>query len=55
MLPIGTTYGGGYYVVASLAIIFGSLWAIYVLMSRSIRAQNLRRERWRCGRADARQ
>jgi len=41
MLPIGTTYGGGYYVVASLAIIFGSLWAIYVLMSRTIRAQNL--------------
>src|SRR5258705_556566 len=41
MLPTGTTYGGGYYVVAAIAIIFGSLWAIYVLMSRSIRAQNL--------------
>ena len=41
MLPIGTTYGGAYYSVASLAIIFCTLWTMYVLASRSIRAQNL--------------
>jgi hypothetical protein len=41
MLPIGTTYGGDYYSVAALAIIFGSLWTMYVLIGRTIRAQNL--------------
>lgn len=41
MLPIGTTYGGDYYSAAALAIIFGSLWTIYVLIGRTIRAQNL--------------
>jgi hypothetical protein len=41
MLPCGTTYGGGYFAGASLAIIFGSLWAIYVLTSRWIRMQSL--------------
>lgn len=41
MLPCGTTYGGGYYFFAALAIIFGTLWTIYVLTSRWIRAQNL--------------
>ena len=41
MLPIGTTYGGGYYSIAALAIIFSSLWTVYVLIGRTIRAQNL--------------
>jgi hypothetical protein len=41
MLSFGTTYGGGYFAGASLAIIFGSLWAIYVLTARWIRVQNL--------------
>ena len=41
MLPVGTTYGGAYYSVAALAIIFCTLWTTYVLTSRSIRAQNL--------------
>ncbi len=41
MLPCGTTYGGGCYSVAALAIIFCTLWTTYVLMSRRIRAQNL--------------
>jgi hypothetical protein len=41
MLPSGTTYGGGYYSVAALGIIFCTLWTMYVLASRSIRAQNL--------------
>ena len=41
MLPCGTTYGGGYYSGAALAIIFGSLWAMYVLTSRRIRVQDL--------------
>jgi hypothetical protein len=41
MLPIGTTYGGSYYSVAALAIFFGSLWTMYVLIARTIRAQNL--------------
>jgi len=41
MLPIGTTYGGSYYSVAALAIIFSSLWTMYVVIGRTIRAQNL--------------
>ena len=41
MLPFGTTYGGAYYSVAALAIIFCTLWTMYVLASRSIRVQNL--------------
>jgi hypothetical protein len=41
MLPFGTTYGGAYISVAALAIIFCTLWTMYVLASRLIRAQNL--------------
>jgi hypothetical protein len=41
MLPIGTTYGGFYFSVAADALIFGTLWAAYVLISRTIRLQNL--------------
>ena len=41
MLPVGTTYGGFYFSVAADALIFGTLWAAYVLISRSIRSQNL--------------
>jgi hypothetical protein len=41
MLPSGTTYGGRYYAVAALAIIFATLWTVYVLAGRWIRAQNL--------------
>ena len=41
MLPAMTTYGGFYYSVAADALIFGTLWAAYVLISRAIRLQNL--------------
>ena len=41
MLPVGTTYGGVYYSVAADALIFGSLWAVYTLLSRSISLPNL--------------
>jgi len=41
MLPCGTTYGGVYYSVAAPAIIFSTLWTLYVLASPRIRAQNL--------------
>jgi len=41
MLPCGTTYGGGFYSVAALAIIFGTLWTMYVWIGRFIRAQDL--------------
>ena len=41
VLPIGTTYGGAYFSVAGFAVIFGSLWALYALISRWIRLQNL--------------
>jgi hypothetical protein len=41
MLPVGTTYGGFYFSVAADALIFGTLWAAYVLISRTIRLQNL--------------
>jgi hypothetical protein len=41
MLPVRTTYGGFYYSVGADALIFGTLWAAYALISRSIRLQNL--------------
>jgi Peptidase family M28 len=41
MLPVHTTYGGFYYSLAADVLIFGSLWAAYALLSRSIRLQNL--------------
>jgi hypothetical protein len=41
MLPVGTTYAGFYFSVAADATIFGTLWAAYVLVSRTIRLQNL--------------
>lgn len=41
MLPVRTTYGGFYYSVAADALIFGTLWAVYAVISRSIRLQNL--------------
>ena len=41
MLPVGTTYGGFYLSVAAISLIFGTLWAIYVLVTGSIRLQNL--------------
>ncbi len=41
MLPVRTTYGGFYYSVAADALIFGTLWAAYALISRSIRLRNL--------------
>jgi hypothetical protein len=41
MLPVGTTYGGFYFSVAADALIFGTLWAAYALMSRTIRLPNL--------------
>ncbi len=41
MLPVGTTYGGVYYSVAADALTFGSLWAVYALLSRSISLPNL--------------
>ncbi len=41
MLPVHTTYGGFYYSVGADALIFGTLWAAYALISRSIRLQNL--------------
>jgi hypothetical protein len=41
MLPVGTTYGGVYYSVAADALTFGSLWAVYALLSRSISLLNL--------------
>jgi Peptidase family M28 len=41
MLPVGTIYGGFYFSVAADALIFGTLWAAYVLISRTVRLQNL--------------
>jgi hypothetical protein len=41
MLPVGTTYGGFYFSVAADALIFGTLWAAYALISRTVRLQNL--------------
>jgi peptidase M28-like protein len=41
MLPVGTTYGGLYFSFAAIALIFGTLWAVYALVSRSISLQNL--------------
>ena len=41
MLPVGTTYGGFYCSVAANALIFGSLWAAYELIGRSVSFQNL--------------
>ncbi len=41
MLPVGTTYGGLYYSVATIALIFATLWIAYELIGRSIRLQNL--------------
>jgi hypothetical protein len=41
MLPIGTTYGGFYFAIAADALIFGALWAAYLLIGRSISEQNL--------------
>ena len=40
-LQFGITYGSGYYGVAAFAIIFGTLWAGYALISWSIRLQDL--------------
>ena len=41
MLPIGTTYGGFYFAIAADALIFGALWAAYMVIGRSISEQNL--------------
>ena len=41
MLPVATTYGGFYFSMAADALIFGTLWAAYVLIGRTIRLQNL--------------
>ena len=41
MLPVQTTYGGFYYSIAASALIFGTLWALYEQVGRSIRLQNL--------------
>ncbi|HZC45392.1 MAG TPA: M28 family peptidase, partial [Candidatus Acidoferrum sp.] len=41
MLPVGTTYGGYYFSVAAVALIFGTLWAAYTLISRSISLRTL--------------
>ena len=41
MLPIGTTYGGFYFAIAADALIFGALWAAYMVVGRSISEQNL--------------
>lgn len=41
MLPSGAAYGGFYYTLAALALIFGTMWALYALASRWVRAQNL--------------
>jgi hypothetical protein len=41
MLPVGTSYGGFYFSIAADALIFGTLWGGYVLISRTIRLQNL--------------
>lgn len=41
MLPVGTTYGGSYFSLAAIALIFGTLWAAYALICRSIRLQSL--------------
>jgi Peptidase family M28 len=41
MLPIGTTYGGFYFAIATDALIFGACWAAYIVISRSIGELNL--------------
>jgi hypothetical protein len=41
MLPVGTTYGGFYFSLAAIALIFGTLWAVYALICRSIGLQDL--------------
>ena len=41
MLPVHTTYGGFYYSVAVPELIFGSLWAAYEQIGKSIRPGNL--------------
>jgi hypothetical protein len=41
MLPAGTTYGGFYNSVGAIALVFGTLWAAYELIGRSIRLQDL--------------
>ena len=41
MLPVHTTYGGFYFSVATDALIFGTLWTAYELISRWIHLRNL--------------
>ena len=41
MLPIGTTYVGFYFAIAADSLIFGALWAAYMMIGRSISEQNL--------------
>ena len=41
MLPVGTTYGGFYNSVGAIALVFATLWALYELISRSIRLSDL--------------
>ncbi len=41
MLPIGTTYGGFYFALAADALIFGALWAAYMVIGRPISEQTL--------------
>lgn len=41
MLPVRTTYGGFYFSIASDALIFGSLWVAYEVLSRRFHLRNL--------------
>lgn len=41
MLPSGTTYAGGYYTLAAIAVVIGTLWALYGWANRLVRVQNL--------------
>ena len=41
MLPIGTTYVGFYFAIAADSLIFGALWAAYMVIGRSIGERNL--------------
>lgn len=40
ILPVGTTYGGFYFSLAAIALIFGTLWAVYMLICRWIDLQD---------------